>query len=120
MFSPSSQYSGASRIKTDSLPANLTRVGVKVKARYRTMLNSERCALCNSMDGPMRSAVPLAKGVACADCWPHAERFRMRHAPALIEVVRGEIRCSVTERELKDSDFKTMVWTTITDAGSGE
>ena len=63
----------------------------------------------------MRSAAPLRKGVACADCWPHAERFRLRHAPALIEVVREATRRSVTQRELKDSDFEKMVWTTILD-----
>ena len=84
------------------------------------MIPEPRCAFCNSTHGPMQSAAPLIQGVACTDCWPHAERFRLRHAPALIEVVRAATRCSVTERELKDSDFERMVWTTIKYAKSGE
>ena len=84
------------------------------------MISEPRCTLCNSTHGPMRSAGPLVKGLACADCWPHAEKFRLRRAPASIEVVREGTRCSVTEGEFRDSDFENMVWTTISDASSGE
>ena len=55
--------------------------------------------------------MPLVKGVACADCWPHVDRFRVRNATASIEAVRNGAKCLVDE--LIYSDFENMVWTTI-------
>jgi len=77
------------------------------------MNSHARCALCNCTQGPLRSAVPLVKGVACADCWPHVDKFRVRNAtPSIhIEAVRNGAKCYVNE--LIDSDFENMVWTAI-------
>ena len=52
------------------------------------------------------------------DCWPHVEKFHLRHAPASIEVIRKGGKCSVTGEELCDSDFENMVWTKIPDVGT--
>ena len=55
----------------------------------------------------------MVKGVACADCWPHVDKFRVRNAtPSIhIEAVRNGAKCYVNE--LIDSDFENMVWTAI-------
>ena len=56
----------------------------------------------------MRSAVPLVKGVACADCWPHVDKFRVRNATptASIEAVRNGEKCLVDELIDSESDFE--------------
>jgi hypothetical protein len=58
--------------------------------------------------------------IVCGDCWPHVEKFHLRHAPASIEVIRKGGKCSVTGEELCDSDFENMVWTKIPDVGTAE
>ena len=97
----------------DKVPKNIK--------KNRQMDSQSRCALCSiATHIPTKGAAPLTKGVVCLDCWPHVERFRLRHAPASIEVVRGGTSYYVAEEKLSDSDFETMVWTTISDTGSAE
>ena len=85
------------------------------------MTTLPRCALCSIVEHNLtKGAEPLTKGVVCGDCWPHVEKFHLRHAPASIEVIRKGGKCSVTGEELCDSDFENMVWTKIPDVGTAE
>ena len=82
------------------------------------MTSWARCALCSIMAQSLtKSAEPLTKGMVCDDCWPHVERFRLRHASVSIEVIRDGMNYSVSEEGLRDSDFENFVWTEI-DAGT--
>ena len=76
---------------------------------------TRRCALCNDAT-PMNlnlSAEPLTRGVTCVDCAPHVASFRIRHADATIEVVRGGESRAVDAKDLTEDDFDRLVVTTF-------
>jgi hypothetical protein len=85
------------------------------------MTSRTRCALCNIMgDSLTKSAEPLTKGMVCDDCWPHVQRYGLRHAPVSIEVIRDKRNHYVSGEGLRDSDFENFVWTEILDVGLAE
>ena len=71
--------------------------------------------MCSVATQSQKSGEPLAKGVVCADCWPHVEKYRLRngYATASIEAARDGKSYFVDEKELLNSDFDNMIWTTL-------